>query len=94
MKLLAKKQQEWYENAKICYICKEKFETKYLKERKYCEVRDHFHYTGEYKGDGCSTYNLKHDVLKKIPIVFHNESNYDYYFIIEELVEEFVKQFT
>ena len=33
--------------------------------------------------------------LKKIPIVFHNRSNYDYYHsIIKELVEDFEKQFT
>ena len=25
--------------------------------------------------------------LKKIPIVFHNRSNYDYHFIIKELAE-------
>ena len=31
---------------------------------------------------------------KKIPIVFHNGSNYDYHFIIRELAEEFKKQFT
>ena len=31
---------------------------------------------------------------KKIPIVFHNGSNYDYHFIIKELVVEFKKQFT
>ena len=34
MKLLTKKQHELYENAKICYICKEKFEYKYLKGKK------------------------------------------------------------
>ena len=33
-------------------------------------------------------------VRKKIPIVFHNGSNYDYHFIIKELAEEFKKQFT
>ena len=32
MRLLTKEQQESYENAKICYICKEKFENKYLKK--------------------------------------------------------------
>ena len=32
MKLLTKEQQESYENAKICYICKEKSEKKYLKK--------------------------------------------------------------
>ena len=32
MKLLTKEPQESHENAKICYICKEKFENKYLKD--------------------------------------------------------------
>ena len=31
---------------------------------------------------------------RKIPIVFHNGSNYDYHFIIKELAEECKKQFT
>ena len=34
MKFLTKEQQESYENAKICYICREKFENKYLKDKK------------------------------------------------------------
>ena len=50
MNLLTKKQQESYENSNICYICKEKLENKYLKDKKYRKVRDHSHYTGEYKG--------------------------------------------
>ena len=28
------------------FVCKEKFEHKYVKHKKYCEVRDHYHYTG------------------------------------------------
>ena len=35
MKLLTKEQQELKENAKICYICPEKFENKYLKGKEY-----------------------------------------------------------
>ena len=31
---LAKEQHEWNENAKICYICKEKTESKYLVKSK------------------------------------------------------------
>ena len=50
MKLLTKEQQESYGNAKICYICKEKFENKYLRDIKYCQVRDHCHYKGKYGG--------------------------------------------
>ena len=34
MKLLSKKQQDSYENAKICYMCEGKFENKYLKDKK------------------------------------------------------------
>ena len=38
---------------------------------------------------------LNYSVPKKIPIVFHNGSNYYYhFFIIKELGEEFKKQFT
>ena len=46
MKLLTKEQQESCQNEKICYICKEKLENKYLKDKKYRKVRDHCHYTG------------------------------------------------
>ena len=41
-----KEQQESYQNANISYLCKEKFENKYMKEKKYCQVRDHCHKTG------------------------------------------------
>ena len=57
IKLLTKEQQESYENAKICYICHEKFE-------KYRKVRNHFHYTGEYRGAARSLCNLKYSVPK------------------------------
>ena len=40
MKLRTKEQQESNENAKICYICKEKFENKSLKDKKHHKVRD------------------------------------------------------
>ena len=94
MQLLTKEQQESYENAKLCYNCKEKFENRYFKDKKYDEVRDHCHYTGEYSGAAHNICNLKYRVPKRIPIVLHNGLNYDYHFIIKELAEEFKKQFT
>ena len=94
MKLLTKEQQKSYENEKICYICKEKFENKYFKDKKHCKVRDHCNYTGEYRDAVDSICNLKYTVAKKIPIVFHNGSNYDYHFIIKVLAGVFKKQFT
>ena len=41
MKLLAKEQEESYENAKICYICEEKFKNKYFKDKRHGKVTDH-----------------------------------------------------
>ena len=84
MKLLTKEQQESYENRKICYICKETFENKYLKDKKYRKFRDHCHYTGEYRGVAHSICNLKYSVPKKNSYSF---SNWDYHFIIKQLEE-------
>ena len=35
IKLLTKEQHKSYENSNICYICKEKLENKYLKDKKH-----------------------------------------------------------
>ena len=40
MKLLTEEQKESNENATNFYICKEKLEKKYLKDKKYYQVRD------------------------------------------------------
>ena len=93
MKLLTKEHQESYENAKI-YIYKEKNENKYLKNKKYHKVRDHFYYAGGHRRAAHSICNSKCSVPKKISTVFHNVSNYNYHFIIKKLAEEFKKQFT
>ena len=63
MKLLTKEQQESYGNAKVCYICKEKFENKYLKDKRYHKYRLYCHYTREYKGAVHSICNLKYRVI-------------------------------
>ena len=65
MKLLTKEQQKSYENANICYICKEKLGNEYLKDKKYRKVRDHCHYTGECRGAAHSIFNLNIVYLKK-----------------------------
>ena len=43
---------------------------------------------------GHSICNLKDNIPKKFTIIFHNRFNYDYYFIVKELSEEFRGQFT
>ena len=52
------------------------------------KVRDHCHYTIEYRGAAHSICNSKFNVPNKISVVFDNGSNYDYHFIIKELENE------
>ena len=52
--------QESLENAKIFYICKGKLEGEYAKDKKYRKVRDHCHYTGEYRGAACRVCNSEY----------------------------------
>ena len=65
-----------------------------MKDKKYRKVRDHCHYTGEYRGAAYSICHLKYTVPTKISIAFHNGSNYDYHFIVKELTKDFEKQLT
>ena len=60
-----------------------------MKDKKYRKVRDYCHYKEKYRGAAHSICNLKYSAPKKIPIVFHKWSNYDYYFIIKELAKKF-----
>ena len=36
------------------------------------KVRDHCHYMGKFRGAADSDCNLRYNVPKKIPVVFHN----------------------
>ena len=56
-----KKRQEPYKNAKVCHIYKEIFEDKYAKDKKdiFKKVRDHCHYTGEYRSAAHRIFYLK-----------------------------------
>ena len=83
MKLLAKEQQESYENSKICNISNEEFENKYLEDKK---VGDHCHYTEEYGVATQSICSLKYCVPRKVLISLHNGVKYDYHFITKELI--------
>ena len=65
-----------------------------MKDKNYRKVRDHCHYTGEYRGAAHSICNLKYNVPEEIPIVFHKRSNYDHHFLIKELAQQFKNQFT
>ena len=59
----------------------------------YQEVRDNCHCTGKYRGAAHDIYNLRYEIPKETPVVFHNGSTYDYHFIIKELAKDFEGKF-
>ena len=93
---LTNKEIKSYEKQKVCYICEKKFcddKNKKSEYDLYYKVRYHCHYTGKFRGAAHNICNLRYKVPKKIPIVFHNGSTYDYHFIIKQLAEEFEGEF-
>ena len=81
---LTDKENKSYEKQKVSYICKKGFSTN-DNNKKYQKVRDHCHYTGKFRGATHSICNLRYKTPKKIPIVFHNGSTYDYHSMINKL---------
>ena len=73
----------------VTFVKKNFKRKRYSRDKKYCNVRDHCFHTGEYRVTAHSLCNLKYSVPEKLPIVFHNGSNYYYHLIIKELGEEF-----
>ena len=49
------------------------------------EVRDHCHLPGKFRGDAHEVYNLKYNVPKFFPVVFHNLSGCDSHLFIKTL---------
>ena len=93
---LTNKEIKSYEKQKVCYICEKKFcddKNKKSEYDLYHKVRDHCHYTGKFRGAAHNIFNLRYNIPKKIPIVFHNGLTYDYRFVIKKLAEEFKGEF-
>ena len=66
-----------YNDAKDCHICKENLGND--------KVRDHCHVSGKYRGAAHKDCNLKYQIPKFIPIIFHNLSGYDSHLFIKKL---------
>ena len=90
IKPLTQEKSNLYNKQEICYICKEKFcvdkdDNDYINRK---NVKNHWHYTRDFKGPVQSICNLKYKVPKEIPIIIHN-ATYDTHFIINQLAIEF-----
>uniref|UniRef100_A0ABD2WCX1 DNA-directed DNA polymerase n=1 Tax=Trichogramma kaykai TaxID=54128 RepID=A0ABD2WCX1_9HYME len=67
--------------AEKCHICNGEFS----KRKNLRCVRDHCHFSGEYRGPAHNECNLEYQDSRQIPIFFHNLSNYDAHIFIKEL---------
>ena len=89
---LSKKELKLHQKATTQYIYKKKSK-KFTKDKKYQKVRDHPYFTSKNRGAAHTVCNLRFNVSNEILVAFHNESNYDYHFVIKELANEFEGQF-
>ena len=89
---LTEEEKESNENQKLCFIYEKEFFTD-NNNKEMRKVRDHYHYTGKYRGGAHSKCNLNYKVVKEIPVFFHNGSLYDYHFVIKDLAREFKGNF-
>ena len=85
MKPLTSEQWRKFNKATKCHICLKEFQELNPK------VRDHCHYTGQYRGPTHRNCNLRYKIPSFIPIVFHNLGGYDAHLFIRELGKKFDK---
>jgi len=79
--------QERFESATHCHICKEELsidDDELLSDT----VRDHDHFTGEFRGAAHSNCNLQYKICPEsyqLPIIFHNLRGYDAHLIFQKV---------
>ena len=74
---LTSSEQKSFENAVNCHIC-----SRELNDDK---VRDHCHFTGQYRGAAHNKCNLMCKKPKILPVIFHNLQGYDAHLFIKQL---------
>ena len=74
---LTEEEQKSFKEAKICYICSGDLDDD--------RVRDHCHFTGQYRGAAHNSCNLQCRKPLILPVIFHNLQGYDAHLFIKQL---------
>ena len=74
---LTQDEQKSFGKAKFCHICNKEL----LKDK----VRDHCHFTGQYRGAAHNSCNLQCRKPFTLPVIFHNLQAYDAHLFIKQL---------
>ena len=74
---LTEEEQKSFKEAKICHICSGVLDDD--------RVRDHCHFTGQYRGAAHNSCNLQCRKPLILPVIFHNLQGYDAHLFIKQL---------
>ena len=83
---LSPQEQKDFQSAKVCHICEQDL-NKDKETGQILKVRDHCHFTGEYRGAAHNECNLKCRKPLILPVVFHNLQGYDSHLFIKQLAK-------
>ena len=76
LRLTAKEEKEFHK-AELCHICKKPLDDE--------RVRDHCHFTSQYRGAAHNSCNLQCRKPMILPVIFHNLQGYDAHLFIKQL---------
>ena len=77
--ILIEEEEHLFQQSDSCWICKK------LIDNDEKNVRDHCHVTGKFRGTAHENCNIKFQLTKKVPVIFHNLRRYDSNLIFNEL---------
>ena len=81
---LTSQEEKDFKSATICRICEQDLNTD-KETGRILKVRDHCHFTGEYRGAAHNQCNLKCRKPHILPVIFHNLQGYDSHLFIKQL---------
>ena len=81
---LTPEEEKDLQSAKVCHICEQDLNVN-EKTGQILKVRDHCHFTGEYRGAAHFDCNLKCKKPFILPVIFHNLQGYDSHLFIKQL---------
>ena len=83
---LTPQEEKDFQSATICHLCEQDL-FKDKETGQILEVRDHCHFTGEYRGAAHNQCNLKCRKPHILPVIFHNLQGYDSHLFIKQLAK-------
>ena len=77
--LIMSEEQHLFQKSNSCWICKKLIDNDEEK------VRAHCHIIGKFKGAAHQHFNINFQLIKKVPVIFHNLRGYKNHLIFNEL---------